>query len=264
MKTEWDYTNLAQGYLKRPDYAPDALRRIFQLAGLRADDRVCDIGAGVAHLTIPLAEFGCRVDAVEPNDTMRALGQRRTAQFPGVSWYEGTGEETGRPAGAYDFVSFGSSFNVCDRARALVETHRLLKPGKWFVCLWNHRKLTDPVQQAIENIIKTAIPGYDYGTRREDQTEIIRASGLFTDITPLKGEVSHVQTPAEIVEAWRSHSTLHRQAGENFDSIIVEIERHIRGLGKTEIVVPYTTHAWMARRAGRQDSGDGGQGEGMR
>ena len=60
MKTEWDYTNLAQGYLKRPDYAPDALRRIFQLAGLRADDRVCDIGAGVAHLTTALISYNAQ------------------------------------------------------------------------------------------------------------------------------------------------------------------------------------------------------------
>ena len=248
MKTDWDYTTLAQGYLKRPDYAPDALRRIFQIAGLRADDLVCDIGAGVAHLTLPLAAFGCRVDAVEPNDAMRTLGRQRTAGIATVRWFEGTGEETGRPSGAYDFVSFGSSFNVCDRTRALEETHRLLKPGKWFVCLWNHRNLTDPVQQAIEDIIKAAIPGYDYGTRREDQTEVIRASGLFTDITPVRGEVCHTRTPAEIVEAWRSHSTLHRQAGDRFERIIDAIAACFAGLNRTEISIPYTTHAWLARR----------------
>ena len=248
MKTELDYTTLAQGYLKRPEYAPDALKQIFGIAGLVPDALVCDIGAGVAHLTIPLAEFGCRVDAVEPNDAMRALGQQRTSKFSGVHWFEGTGEETGRPSGAYDFVSFGSSFNVCDRARALAETHRLLKPGKWFVCLWNHRNLEDPVQKAIEGIIKEAIPEYAYGTRREDQTEVIKASGLFTDITPVPGTVRHSQSPDDIVEAWRSHSTLHRQAGEKFTDIIARIEKYINGLGRREIEIPYTTHAWIARR----------------
>lgn len=248
MKTEWDYTTLAQGYLKRPEYAPDALRQIFQIAGLTPKAHVCDIGAGVAHLTIPLAEFGCCVDAVEPNDAMRALGQQRTAHFPDVSWFEGTGEETGRPSGAYDFVSFGSSFNVCDRAKALQETHRLLKPGKWFACLWNHRDLEDPVQKSIENIIKDAIPEYAYGTRREDQTEVIKSSGLFTDITPVQGNVRHMQTPGDIVEAWRSHSTLHRQAGDKFHDIVARIETYINSLGLQEIEIPYTTHAWIARR----------------
>lgn len=249
MKTTWDYTSLAQSYLKRPDYAPSALQDIFRIAGLHAGDHVCDIGAGVAHLTLPLARFGCRVDAVEPNDAMRALGRQRTADLPAVQWFEGTGEHTGRPGGQYDFVSFGSSFNVCDRAAALAETHRLLKPGKWFVCLWNHRDLQDPVQQEIENIIKKAIPEYGYGTRREDQTDVIRDSGLFTDITPVEGEVRHVQSPAEIVEAWHSHSTLHRQVGDKFASIIAEIEQYLAGLGRDSIAIPYTTRAWIARRA---------------
>ena len=48
MKTAWDYTTLAHSYLKRPDYAPSALEEIFRIAGLHADDLVCDIGAGVA------------------------------------------------------------------------------------------------------------------------------------------------------------------------------------------------------------------------
>ena len=131
METEWDYTQLADAYLKRPDYAPSALQELFWIAGLQPGDTVCDIGAGVAHLTLPLAAFGCKVDAVEPNDAMRANGQKRTVHLPLVHWSEGTGEATGRSSGAYDFVTFGSSFNACDRGKALAETHRLLKPGKF-------------------------------------------------------------------------------------------------------------------------------------
>ena len=34
MKTNWDYTQLADAYLERPDYAPDALKQLFNIAGL--------------------------------------------------------------------------------------------------------------------------------------------------------------------------------------------------------------------------------------
>lgn len=105
------------------------------------------------------------------------------------------------------------------------------------------------MQQSIEDIIRKAIPEYGYGTRREDQTDVIRASGLFTDITSVQGKVEHAQSPAEIVEAWRSHSTLHRQAGDKFASIIAEIEQYLAGLGRDSIAIPYTTRAWLARRA---------------
>jgi len=248
MKTEWDYTELANAYLQRPDYANEALERIFAIAGLKAGDRVCDIGAGVAHLTLPLAHKGFVVDAVEPNDAMRANGIKRTADLANVSWSEGTGEATGRPSGIYDFVSFGSSFNACDRAQALRETWRLLKPSKWFTCLWNHRDLDTPVQAKIEKIIKSNIANYTYGTRREDQTEVIAASGLFEHIQSVEGHIVHSCPVETVVEAWRSHATLQRQAGDAFPAIIEEIASFLRGLGSSSIDIPYTTHAWVAQR----------------
>lgn len=248
MKTEWDYTQLADAYLKRPDYAPLALEELFRIAGLRPNDRVCDIGAGVAHLTLPLAAFGCCIDAVEPNDAMRANGQKRTVHLPLVHWSEGTGEATGCPSGSYDFVTFGSSFNACDRGKALVETYRLLKPGKYFTCLWNHRDLDDPIQKRIEEIIKAHIPSYGYGTRREDQTEVIAASSLFHPARYVEGRILWEQEIKDTVRAWRSHATLHRQAGEKFETIIKAIECYLASLGRDSIHIPYTTRAWIAQR----------------
>lgn len=250
MKTEWDYTALADAYLNRPDYSADALQEIFKIAALKPGDKVCDIGAGVAHLTLPLAKYGCVVDAVEPNDAMAGNGKKRTADLSEVHWYEGTGEDTGRPSGEYDFVAFGSSFNVCDRSRALQETWRLLKPGKWFACLWNHRDLNDPVQKEIENIIAEEIPGYSYGTRREDQKNVIEASGLFDDVRVVDGKIIWEQTVEDVVTAWKSHATLQRQAGEKFEAIVSQIEKYLNSLNVKSIEVPYTTRAWVARRRG--------------
>ena len=32
MKTEWDYTELADAYLKRPDYAEEAINKMMEIA----------------------------------------------------------------------------------------------------------------------------------------------------------------------------------------------------------------------------------------
>lgn len=247
MKTEWDYTDLAEAYLKRPDYSDSAIDQMLATASLSAGGQVCDVGAGVAHLTLKLAERGMVVHAVEPNDAMRALGIKRTESLANVSWTEGTGEETGQPSGAFDMVTFGSSFNVTDRQKALVETKRLLKPRGWFAAMWNHRDLDDPIQSAIEGIIKAAVKDYGYGTRREDQTEVINASGLFGEVQRIEGAVSHRQTVPEVVEAWRSHATLHRQAGDKFYRIIDDIEQMLIDSGQQEIMIPYTTRIWIAQ-----------------
>lgn len=247
MKTEWDYSTLADAYLKRPDYADAAIDAMLSIAGAEQGDKFCDVGAGVAHLTLMLAARGLDVVAVEPNDAMRANGIKRTAELTNVRWHEGTGEVTGQASEAFDMVTFGSSFNVCDRQQALKETARILKPRGWFACMWNHRNLDDPIQARIEAIIKERVPGYGYGTRREDQTAVIDASALFGPVVHLDARVTHEQTIAECLEAWRSHATLERQAGANFHEVISAIDDYLRSLDTASIQIPYSTNIWVAQ-----------------
>ena len=246
MKTEWDYTELAQAYLKRPDYSSAAIGALMRICGLTKTSRVCDVGAGVAHLTLMLASYGMDVTAVEPNDEMRKYGSQRTRTFTNIKWSEGVGEATGQAADQFNAVTFGSSFNVTDRSATLKEVRRILKPGGWFACMWNHRDLNDPLQQRIEATIKAALPGYNYGARREDQRPVIEESGLFGDVVYLEGRITHKHPLDDCIEAWRSHGTLQRQAGANFDSVVDSIASCLAMAGKSEIRIPYVTRVWAA------------------
>lgn len=248
MQTEWDYTALADAYLKRPDYSDAAVDAMVRISRAPESGLVCDVGAGVAHLTLKLAARGFRVVAVEPNDAMRENGMMRTRGWANVTWTEGVGEATRQAAESFDLVTFGSSFNVCDRSAALIESARILKPRGWFACMWNHRNLDDPIQSRIEATIREHIPTYGYGTRRQDQTAVINASGRFGPVVRVAGDVKHMQSLEDCVEAWRSHATLQRQAGEKFASVIAEIRRYLESLGVAAIEVPYSTHVWMAYR----------------
>jgi ubiquinone/menaquinone biosynthesis C-methylase UbiE len=247
VKTQWDYTALADAYLKRPNYADAAIDAMLAIMGTRKRDKICDVGAGLAHLTLMLAARGMDVTAVEPNDAMRANGIRRTKDLANVCWFEGIGERTGQPSQSFNIVTFGSSFNVCDRPAALKEAARILQPGGWFACLWNHRQLDDPIQTQIEEIIKNQLKGYNYGSRREDQTAIINASGLFGPVVHLESRVVQEQTIEECVEAWHSHATLQRQAGEAFGDVVARIEKYLLSLKTPKIKIPYSTNIWVAQ-----------------
>lgn len=245
MKTAWDYSKLARHYDKRADYSADALEKMLEITGASSGGVVADVGAGTGKLTSYLLRAGLEVIAVEPNEEMRKLGIQNT-RGGRVTWIEGVGEGTGLPDRSVALVTFGSSFNVCERQAALKEAHRILRPGGWFACLWNHRDLSDPLQAAVEQTIARAIPGYSYGARREDQSQVIAASGLFLATQRIEGRITHRTSVADYMEAWKSHATLARQAGDRFKWVIQSIRRELGTRDTLE--VPYLTQVWCAKR----------------
>jgi SAM-dependent methyltransferase len=245
---EWDYTHLSQTYASRPDYSPRGILAMLAIAGVGPGDLACDIGAGSAHLTLHLLRQGLRVDAVEPNAAMTEVGVGRTSGKEGIAWYRAVAEDTKRPSGAYDLVTYGSSFSVVDTTLAMNETVRMLKPGGWFSCMWNHRDLNDPLQKEVEQIVRSWVPGYDYGTRRADQSPILRDSGLFHEPFVISAPVIHEVGVEDWMAAWRSHATLARQAGDKREAIISAIEALLRRNELRRFPVPYVTRIWVAQR----------------
>ena len=206
---------------------------------------MADIGAGTGKLTIPLLDRGLTVIAVEPNDAMREIGIRNTIGRT-VSWTKADMHHTGIDDSSVAHVFFGSSFNVAEQQVTLKEVARILKPGGFFACMWNHRDLTDPLQAKIENIFKREVPNYNYGKRREDPTADIEKSELF-------GPINHIEErflatlPAQAwVSAWSSHATVARQVGEQkMAEIVAEIGKLVGD--EKDVTVPYTTVIWYAQ-----------------
>lgn len=244
---DWDYTEHASHYDKRADYSYDAILELLTAIDCPPGTLVADLGAGTGKLTKELLKYGLRVRSVEPNEAMREIGKRNTDRL-GAQWSKGTGEATGLPSASFHAVLFGSSFNVVDQQAALRETRRLLLPGGWLACMWNHRDLDDPLQLKIESIIKAAIPRYAYGSRREDPRGVIDASGYFLPARAIERSFSWRMPRADVVEAWRSHATLKRQAPSeaSFRQIIEQISDALETLPE-HIDVPYTTRIYFAQ-----------------
>jgi ubiquinone/menaquinone biosynthesis C-methylase UbiE len=245
----WDYTDHASHYDKRADYSYDAIRKLIAATGCSPDTPVAEVGAGTGKLTKELLKHGLTVKSVEPNDAMREIGIKNT-RGKSVTWSVGTGEATGLATNAFHAVFFGSSFNVVDQKATLTEVKRVLFPKGWFGCMWNHRNLDDPIQERIESIIKSVIPAYSYGSRREDPTEIIAASGYFLPAKSIEGTFNWEMPKEDIIVAWKSHATLKRQAGSDavFDRIIADITKYLSSM-PAKIDVPYTTRIYYAQLA---------------
>jgi ubiquinone/menaquinone biosynthesis C-methylase UbiE len=248
LKVSWDYTEHASHYDKRADYSYEAIDELLRATSCTPATPVAEVGAGTGKLTKELLKHGLTVRSVEPNDAMRTIGIQNTAG-KSVTWSVGTGESTGLQSASAHAIFFGSSFNVVDQGLTLIEVARVLKSRGWFGCMWNHRDLDDPVQQHIESIIKSSIPAYSYGLRREDPTSVIATSTLFSATKIIERGFNWKMAKSDIVVAWRSHATLKRQAGSDslFATIIENISSYLDGLPAL-IDVPYTTRIYFAQK----------------
>lgn len=249
----WDYTKHAKYYSYRPNYAPKSIDMLITLASHNGTKtlKVADIGAGTGNLSLMLLERGCEVVSVEPNDAMREIGIERT-KGQKIEWVRATGVDSTLESGSFDWVTFGSSFNVMDRVEALKEAHRLLKENCYFSCMWNHRDLKDKIQEVAENAIMEIVPNYTRGVRREDQRPIIEEhKEMFDNILYLESDFYFHQSIENYINAWKSvknpYWDLETQEGiELFEKIINQMREKL----PKEFDIKYTTRCWSARKVG--------------
>jgi len=250
----WDYTKHAKFYEYRPNYAQKSIDMLLSLAKNEPNERlkVADIGAGTGNLSVMLLERGCEVVSVEPNDAMREIGIERT-KGANIKWVRATGLETGLENASFDWVTFGSSFNVMDRNKALEEAHRLLKMGRYFSCMWNHRDLNDEIQKIAQKCILELVPNYETGVRREDQRPVIeKRKDLFDLVVYLEEDFYFHQSRANYIKAWQSvknpYWDLESKDGQTlFEKIIKLWEKEL----PNDFDIKYTTRAWSAKKVGK-------------
>jgi SAM-dependent methyltransferase len=131
----------------RPSYPEEAVAWMARRARLGPGATVVDVGAGTGKLTRLLPATGAHVIAVEPVAEMRA-------KLDGVEARDGTAEELPLPDESAEVITVAQAFHWFDHARALPELHRVLRPGGHLVLFWNMRDLDDPIQRAVEELLR--------------------------------------------------------------------------------------------------------------
>jgi SAM-dependent methyltransferase len=112
---------------------------LIDLARLETGDRVIEIGCGTGQATVPLAERGLAVTAVELGADLAAIARRRLTGFPGAEVVT-CSFETWQPQGApFDAVVAVNSLHWIDPQLRYAKPYELLRPGGAMAvagCLW--------------------------------------------------------------------------------------------------------------------------------
>ena len=245
-----DFTTLAVDYAKyRPGYSSIVLATVFAL--LPKNPIVADIGAGTGVWSRQLAEAGAEVHAVEPNDAMRSEGMRTSV--PNITWSMGSAESSALASMRFDLVTMASSLHWTDLDSALGEFSRILKPGGYFLALWNTRMYaSNPLLADIENYLSKLKPGLrrvssGRGDFCEQLTSRLRSSALFADLLYLEGFHSERQSPAHYLGVWGTANDVRVQLGEElFNDFSSYIKQRVSVVD--HIDAEYKTRAWLIRK----------------
>jgi SAM-dependent methyltransferase len=127
------FASVADRYERgRPEYPPAVVGALAAELGLPAQARVLDLAAGTGKLTRALLAGGFDTVAVEPQAELREV---LVASAPGADVREGLAEAIPLEDGEVDAVCVADGFHWFDRAAALAEIARVLRPAGGLVLL---------------------------------------------------------------------------------------------------------------------------------
>ena len=232
----------AEAYeLGRPGYPAEALDPL----RLSREVTVLDLAAGTGKLTRPLVASGARVIAVEPVAEMRA------ALPASVEALDGTAEAIPLDDGSVDLVTVAQAFHWFDGDAALVEIHRVLRPGGRLALVWNRRVEGAPLNLALDAIVEP----HRHGTPTHRGEAWRAAFDRTTLFGPLDGHVcaNEQMLDADGLEARVASISFIASlpAGERED--VLERVRELAADGP--VVMPYRTEVLVCERL---DAGGGG------
>jgi SAM-dependent methyltransferase len=149
----WVFNRMADVYEARPPYPP-AL--VDELAALAPGPRVGDLGAGIGHLALPLAQRGFEVTAVEPAVAMLER-LRAGAQGLPVRTIHAAAEALPLESGSLDLVVVADALHFMDPVLAAGEVARVLAP-RGALALVTSTLAGTPFMRAVVRIMEASAP----------------------------------------------------------------------------------------------------------
>jgi SAM-dependent methyltransferase len=233
----------------RPEYPPEAVRRLAEWLGLSSGRTVVELGCGTGKFTRALRTTGAQILAVEPSEGMRAVFR---AQLPEVEVLRGSAESIPLPDGSADAVVVAQAFHWFRQPAALDEIARVLRIPGSLGLVWNRRDESVPWVAEFGRILDEHDDGSAPRTREEAWKAALAAHPKFS---PMKTEVfswaqdgdaeTFVDRALSVSFVAARPAEVRVRVAEAVRKLLAE-HPETRGLDRFQM--PYKTHVYSTRR----------------
>lgn len=241
----------------RPRYPDQLFEDLIALTDLRPYGRILEIGAGTGIATLPLAERGYDIVAVELGAELAAVAERKLARFPKVEVVVADFEDWPLPREPFDLVVSATAWHWLDPAVGYQKAAEVLHPdGALAIFGYKHiaggdREFFEQVQECYLRFMSDANPEERLQEPQEYEPDVsqLQASGLFEKPqtrTYVTEETYSRNRYLEVLSTYSGHRALSEKARQGlFDCIGSLIDRSFGG----EVRKAYLNYLIVARRS---------------
>lgn len=249
--------NPASYHVARPEYPEWVYDTLTSRCGLRCNAAVFEIGAGTGTATHRLLEIGADpLVAIEPDqrlaDFLRANNPGKALKVVVAPF-----EDTALEAATFNLGVSATAFHWLDEESALVKIARLLRPGGWWVAIWNvfgDDSRPDPFHEATKELLGPPLNpsagerGIPFALDFEARLAALKRSGAFDLVEHKTSRWPLVLDAEQTVALYATYSNV--IARPDCAAVLAELGRIARDDFENGVVRNMTTSLYIARRAG--------------
>lgn len=190
------YSPAAEAYNKaRPRYPQQLIERAVELAQLRDDANILEVGCGPGIATVTFAKLGYSMLCVEPNPDFCSLTRQNCQDYPNVEVINTSFEEWQPEANKFDAVLAATSFHWIPAEIGYPKAASCLKDNGYLILLWNlklepsyeiYQKFIKIYEQYAPSLLEKYEGEYEGKEKQEEHLksfgEIVLESGKFQDL----------------------------------------------------------------------------------
>ena len=210
--------------LYRSGYPDTVVTAVITTSRLRPGSRVLEIGCGTGQLTVPLAQYGAGVVAVEHGPNLAALARQNLAGFANVEVEVGAFEDWPPPHDPFDAVVSASAFHWLDPEVRYSKSARVLKPRGRLTILHAHH-----VRGGTPGFFEDTQPFYmKWGLSDDPFFRPPRPADVPTTYPELAARPEFAAVEWHRFEIPRHHTTETYVGWLKTDSLVASLDKHAR------------------------------------